>query len=234
MTRNGLYNKDMPKFLDLTGCVFGSLTAIKRSTEKTKYVYWVCKCTCGNKIDVLSNSLVRKKTISCGCSKVKRIIKYSTTHNMSRSPENICWINIKGRCSNKKRSDYKYYGGRGITVCDEWYNSFETFYKDMGPRPSKNHSIDRIDSEKGYSKENCRWATKSEQVINTKKRKIGSSKFKGVVFNKSKNKWETNIQFNYKRHYIGNYENEIEAAKAYDKKALELFGENANLNFKKD
>jgi hypothetical protein len=73
---------------------------------------------------------------------------------------------MKQRCYNPKRKNYKYYGGRGIVVSDEWRNSFETFFADMGPRPSDNHSIERIDSDGPYSKGNCKWATSTEQTWN--------------------------------------------------------------------
>lgn len=181
-----VYGNTMPKLIDLTGRVFGKLTVIKRSRNRPRYVYWTCKCSCGKILDIISNSLISKKTISCGCVKTKKLIKFSTTHNKSRSPEHICWLNIKSRCSNTKRNDYKYYGGIGIYVCDEWKNSFTQFYKDMGPRPSKYHTLDRIDGDKEYSKSNCRWVTRSIQAINTMKRKKGSSLFKGVFFHKKK------------------------------------------------
>lgn len=87
-------------------------------------------------------------------------------HGMSYSSEYMTWDQMKRRCFNKNRYAYERYGGRGITVCDEWKDSFEAFFKDMGPRPSPEHSIDRIDNDKGYYKENCRWATMKEQSNN--------------------------------------------------------------------
>jgi hypothetical protein len=83
-----------------------------------------------------------------------------------RNPVRSVWNDMKQRCYNPKRKNYKYYGGRGIVVCDEWRNSFETFFADMGPRPSDNHSIERIDSDGPYSKGNCKWATSTEQTWN--------------------------------------------------------------------
>lgn len=86
------------------------------------------------------------------------------THGMSRSPTYVCWNNMIQRCTNENRQDYQYYGGIGITVCSEWYK-FKNFLEDMGIKP-KDLTLDRIDVDKGYYKENCRWATRHEQRLN--------------------------------------------------------------------
>jgi len=92
------------------------------------------------------------------------VYKHSCRHGMEGSKEYAIWIGMKQRCFNRNISYYKYYGGRGISVCAEWLK-FENFYKDMGKRPAE-HSLDRVDNNKGYSKENCRWATRKEQMRN--------------------------------------------------------------------
>lgn len=90
----------------------------------------------------------------------------AATHGMYESPEYRVWITMKARCLNPKRSNYKNYGGRGITVCPRWVQSFESFYADMGAKPSPSHTLDRIDNDKNYEPENCRWSTPKEQQNN--------------------------------------------------------------------
>jgi len=88
------------------------------------------------------------------------------THGLTHTTEHAIWRQMKQRCYNPRKSDYPSYGAKGIRICDRWLNSFENFYADMGPRPSMNHTVDRIDGAKDYSPENCRWATKTEQSRN--------------------------------------------------------------------
>ncbi len=94
---------------------------------------------------------------------------FNETHGMSSSVEYNSWCGMKRRCYNKKDKKFERYGSRGIKVSKKWKNSFSHFYKDMGPRPSSKHSLDRIDNNKGYSKDNCRWATQIEQQNNKQK-----------------------------------------------------------------
>ncbi len=102
---------------------------------------------------------------------MRRKLRLYQRHGMTKSIEHATWLRLRNRCNDENLPCYKNYGGKGVKVCKEWDN-FETFYKDMGKRPSPNHSIDRLDSNKGYCKSNCRWATRIEQNRNTSRNRL--------------------------------------------------------------
>lgn len=177
----------MPRLIDLTGQRYGRLTAIKRSGLKTGRVAWLCQCDCGNQIVTTSNLLRTGHTKSCGClSNEKRAERAHVAgaargaqmkkHGKTGTRLYGVWKSMRGRCANKHNKYYEDYGGRGITVCEEW-NDFQNFYDwamSAGYQPDAPFgmsSLDRIDNEKGYSPSNCRWVDMVTQANNRRKRR---------------------------------------------------------------
>lgn len=160
----------MSKALELTGQRFSRLTVLKRvENNKWGQSQWLCQCDCGTQTIVVATQLTSGKTKSCGCYSRDQCTSHlpdTTTHHLSRTPLYCSWEQMKQRCFNSKRRDWMCYGGRGITVCDEWLSS-ENFFKwalENGYEEGK--TLDRIDVDKGYYPENCRWATPKEQGRN--------------------------------------------------------------------
>lgn len=201
--------KRRPKSNIKIGDKFGRLV-VKKIAGKTKQGgnKWYCICDCGKHKTVSGGNLYSGHTKSCGCLNTERII----THGMSKSPTYRIWEGIIGRCCNPKDTTYNGYGGRGITVCKEWRESFETFFNDMGERPP-GLTIERIDNNLGYFKDNCKWATYTEQLRNQRLRKTNKVGFNGIHWNKERHKYHVQITINYINHYVGLFKN-LEDAKA--------------------
>lgn len=149
------------KRLDLVGDKFGKLTVLSLVGYKGYRGWWEVKCDCGSKLVVKTGDLRSGNTKSCGC--------YRVTHGCSKSTLYKVWTGMKGRCSNPKCPTYKYYGGRGIKVCERWNTSFEAFKEDMSPTYKKGLELDRIDTNGDYSPENCHWVTKYENLTNQRR-----------------------------------------------------------------
>lgn len=160
-----------PTVLDLKGQRFGRLIGLELDKERAgKWKrYWICLCDCGNKKSIITGALTSGGTKSCGCLNLNTPNRHlSITHGRSHTPIYNAWHSMKQRCYYKKNIGYKDYGGRGITVCDRWLHSFENFFEDMGEKP-KGLTLDRLDSNKPYSKKNCRWATNKQQQSENKR-----------------------------------------------------------------
>ncbi len=156
----------MTNFIDLTGQTYGRLKVIKKLARVNKQQRWLCECDCGKIVDCQGGNLRSGQTRSCGCLSKEIAGNRFRTHGMSKTSEFYIWHGIRCRCHNKSDPAYKWYGALGVTVCDQWRTSFEAFIADVGFRPSKKHSLDRINPYGNYEPSNCRWATWSEQASN--------------------------------------------------------------------
>lgn len=155
------------KLDDLTGRRFNSLTVIRRApNDKRGKPRWVCKCDCGTETTYAARDLKRGNLYSCGCQRSRRISEKNKTHGMSRHPAWAVWHSMKQRCMDPNHKAWKNYGGRGITVCGRWAESFEAFWEDMGPTYQPGLEIDRIDNNRGYEPGNCRWTTRKVNARN--------------------------------------------------------------------
>lgn len=155
----------MPSKIDMTGIRFGHLVVVAPAESRGRQTRWVCQCDCGSVITTPTRMFRFSGKTSCGCDTFSKRSDKMKTHGLTKSRTYKSWMMMKSRCANSNYSHYKYYGGRGIKVCQEWVDSFETFMADMGVRPDGG-TLDRIDSDGDYTKENCRWATREQQVDN--------------------------------------------------------------------
>ena len=155
--------------LHLTGQVFGRLVVLRQAEKINGRTRWVCQCECGTELTVSGRSLTSGNTRSCACLQRETLSNRRRTHGMRHTREYTTWAGMIARCTNARDKYYADYGGRGITVCPQWRQSFATFFRDMGERPC-GLSIERMDNNGNYEPGNCKWATAAEQGRNKRPR----------------------------------------------------------------
>lgn len=157
-------------FKDWTGIKFAHWTVIDRAPDRNDRTVWNCRCECGTIKSVLTCHLVSGKSTNCGCSRPRGKDSNFYKHGLRRHPITKILFGMIQRCENKANPNYPNYGGRGIKICDRWRHNVELFLADMGERPSSLHSIDRYpDKDGNYEPGNCRWATNTQQMRNTRR-----------------------------------------------------------------
>lgn len=164
----------MTALVNFIGRVFGRLTVIDRAPTRNRQTMWLCVCQCGTRKDIDGRHLRKGNVVSCGCRMREAALESITKHGYTKThrAEYKIWGGIKQRCLNPNSTFYHRYGGRGITICAEWRDDFAAFLEHVGPRPSPDMSIDRIDNDRGYEPGNVRWATQTQQVRNRDTRSL--------------------------------------------------------------
>ncbi len=216
----------MGKIGNLVGRTFGRWKVLYRRSHaapdgRRKYV---CKCACGTIKDVDGRRLSNGSSKSCGCRVGELTRERFTTHSLVGSPEYKTWASMKQRCTNPNTESYKDYGAMGISYDPKW-EEFEGFYEDMGERP-EGTTLDRIDPNGNYCKENCRWSKQGLQNYNSRLQRTNTSGKSGVSWNKRKNKWEAAIGFQNRRIFLGYFDKWEDAVKSRQVAELEYYGFN--------
>ena len=189
------------------------------ATSKSKYrrKYGIYKCYCGNKFKACGTFIKSGNIKSCGCLGSQITAQRSKTHGLAKHRLYSTWQGMINRCYNAELLSYKNYGARGIAVCNEWL-AVKNFINDMYPSFKEGLTIDRIDNNLNYSKDNCRWVPKTIQARNTRKIiSTNTSGFRGVCWHKRNKKFTVTIGINSKNVHLGSFDDPIDAAKAYDK-----------------
>ena len=212
--------EDLPPLILLED--LGMMFSTENSKKKSRYGLYKCGF-CGTEAKIVMAQVKRGHTKSCGCYG-KQNAKNGTNkkHNLCNTRIYGIWKAIKGRVLNPKYKTYKYYGGRGITICDEWKNDFMSFYIwAMSNGYSDELSIDRIDNNGNYEPNNCRWTTRTIQNRNQRIQTNNTSGYKGVSYIKNKNKYLSQIYYNSRNFKLGYFQTPEDGAIAYNNYIIE-------------
>jgi hypothetical protein len=205
------------KAIDMSGFISGRLKVIEKVGCYQKQAMWSCECSCGNIITVAGANLRSGRTKSCGCL-AKELM---TTHGMYKTNTYSSWKHMKVRCDSENFHQFKDYGGRGIAYDPSWSN-FENFYMDMGDCPD-GYTLDRLDVNGNYCKENCKWSSRQEQSVRQRLSKRNKSGRSGVTETKN-GRWQVRIVVNYKKITLGTFDSFEEACAVKSEAELKYFG----------
>lgn len=211
----------MSKVADLKDKVYGLLTVVSfdgvlRTASGRTRAMWGCMCECGNSCVVQNGQLTSGRTKSCGCLKRRKKTEYYA------SPTYKSWHMMKQRCNNSNYDRYDYYGGRGISYQESW-EDFKVFLDEMGVRPD-NTTLDRIDVNGNYTKDNCRWATTSEQAYNKNMQENNISGKTGVQKDVRNDSWIATIQYKSKQIHLGSFPTFELAVSAREQGEIKYYG----------
>lgn len=208
----------MPVSVDIIGDRFGRLVAIQATTQRSgTSVVWECVCDCGTVVFVNINNLRKGRTKSCGCFRKE----FPLTHSLSRSRIYRLWVAMVRRAT--KVEDYPNHAGRGISMCPEW-KDFSAFHRDMADGYSDEATLDRIDVDGNYTKENCRWTTLSLQAFNKRLDARNTSGKTGVRLDEKSGKWEAKIGKDSKSIWLGRFDSFEDAVAAREEAEIKYFG----------
>lgn len=213
----------------MVGNKYNRLTVISylgmKSDRDRNRPYLLCECECGEIVELKAGLVEKEKTKSCGCLQKEKAKEAKTKHGLSNDILYNAWCNIRQRCGNKNKKDYKHYGARGIVVCEEWDKSFENFYNwSINNGWEHGLEIDRIDNDGNYEPSNCQWITQQKNKAYGKRRNSIKNKTEnvGVYKHNQYEKYVSNLSVNGKRYYLGIYDTIDDAVIARENKIKEI------------